>query len=132
MPAAAFAPEITALDPLGGNGQVEVMPAGELAHLRTADRTAVPGVWRFVDAAGKRVANFAVNLDPREGNLEPASAELTTQCFGPDAARLDAGLRVTRDLLQGRYGRELWRPLLVVVLILLAVESLLARGKILT
>lgn len=47
--------------------------------------------------------------------------------------RIDPVLQVAcvDQLLARRYGRELWRPFLVMVLVLLAVESLLGRGRLL-
>ena len=90
-----------------------------------------PGIYRFRDSTGKTLASFAVNLDPAEGDLRVAPADLQSRFFGRDAQRLDPDQTVTRELLAGRYGRELWRPFLVLVLVLLAVESLLGRGRIL-
>ncbi|MBK8230837.1 MAG: BatA domain-containing protein [Candidatus Eisenbacteria bacterium] len=127
----SFQGQVTCVDPTGGNSPVSIAPTDRTARLRS-ERTTLPGIYRFVDGAGKRVATFAVNLDGKEGNLAIASKELQTRVFGRGAQFLAAGQRITRELLEGRYGQELWRPLLIAVLILLVVESLLARGKLLT
>lgn len=127
---ASFQGPVTCLDPEGGRSVVQASPASPLSRLRS-ERTSLPGIYRFVDAGGQRVASFAVSLDPAEGDLTPAAPELATRLFGHGAQRLEVGQRITRDLLEGRYGRELWRPLLIAVLLLLAVESILARGRVL-
>ncbi len=131
LPLDSFQGPVTCLDPSGGRTPVDSSPSDRTARLRS-ERTSIPGIYRFVDASGKRLAAFAVNLDPKEGDLEVAPRELETRVFGRGAQVLAAGQKITRELLEGRYGRELWRPLLIAVLILLAVESILARGKILT
>lgn len=131
LPLESFQGQVTCVDPTGGNSPVSIAPTDRTARLRS-ERTALPGIYRFVDGTGKRVASFAVNLDGKEGDLAIASKELQTRVFGRGAQFLAAGQRITRELLEGRYGQELWRPLLIAVLILLVVESLLARGKILT
>lgn len=118
------------LDPLGGRSPVEALPVDSMVRLRST-AAAFPGIYRFVDDSGNVLASFAVNLDAREGDLTVASPELETRLFGPSAHRLEVSQTITRDLLEGRYGRELWRIFLMAVLVLLAVESLLGRGKLL-
>lgn len=130
LPEGTAASPVTCRDPLGGQSRVEEIPAGQMTRLRSQPAL-WPGIYRFVDATGKTAASFAVNLDPKEGNLATATPQLEARLFGRDAQRLDPGKAITRTLLQGRYGRELWRPLLVMVLILLAAESILGRGKLL-
>ncbi|MFN8549060.1 MAG: BatA domain-containing protein [Candidatus Eisenbacteria bacterium] len=131
LPLDQFTGQVTCLDQFGGRSDVAVTPADRTARLKSQPTT-IPGVYRFVDSSGKRLASFAVNLDPKEGDLAVASKDLEGKLFGRGAQVLAAGQRITRELLEGRYGRELWRPLLIAVLLLLVVESLLARGKILT
>lgn len=118
------------VDPSGTQTAVEASPLEQMVRLRSVP-AAWPGVYRFRDAAGRTLVSFAVNLDPGEGDLRVAPAELQSRFFGRDAKRLDPEQRVTRELLAGRYGRELWRPFLVMVLVLLVVESLLGRGRLL-
>lgn len=121
---------VSCVDPSGTQTVVEASPLEKMVRLRSVP-AAWPGVYRFRDAAGRTLASFAVNLDPGEGDLRVASVELQSRFFGRDAKRLDPEQRVTRELLAGRYGRELWRPFLVMVLVLLAVESWLGRGRLL-
>jgi hypothetical protein len=121
---------ISCVDPSGAQTAVEASPLEQMVRLRSVPAP-WPGVYRFRDAAGRTLASFAVNLDPAEGDLRVAAPELQARFFGRDAKRLDPERRVTRELLAGRYGRELWRPFLVMVLVLLVVESLLGRGRLL-
>lgn len=121
---------VSCVDPSGTQTAVEASPLEQMVRLRSVPAL-WPGVYRFRDAAGRALASFAVNLDPGEGDLRIAPPELQARFFGRDAKRLDPEQRVTRELLAGRYGRELWRPFLVMVLVLLAVESLLGRGRLL-
>jgi hypothetical protein len=117
-------------DPSGARSPVEQTPLDQMVRLRSQPAL-LPGIYRFLDPAGKVLTSFAVNLDPREGDLAVATPQVEARLFGRDAHRVESGKPITRDLLQGRYGRELWRPLLVMVLLLLAVESVLGRGKLL-
>jgi hypothetical protein len=121
---------VSCVDPSGTQTPVEATPLEQMVRLRSVPAP-WPGIYRFRDAAGRTLASFAVNLDPAEGDLRVATPELQSRFFGRDAKRLDPEQRVTRELLAGRYGRELWRPFLVMVLVLLAVESVLGRGRLL-
>jgi len=122
---------VVGVDPEGGRTPLDAAPVEEMVRLRS-EPTRLPGIYRFQDASGAVVASFAVNLDPAEGDLAPAEVSSIERLFGRGARYLELGQPVTRDLLQGRYGRELWRPLLMLVLGLLVVESLLSRGRLLS
>ncbi len=130
VPEGAFQGSLTALDSQGGRSAVEAIPVERMIRLRSQPAM-LPGIYRFQDGSGKVVASFAVNLDSKEGDLTVASPQSELRLLGRAARRLEPGATVTRELLQGRYGRELWRPILVLVLILLVVESVLGRGKLL-
>ncbi len=128
LPQGAVNPPVTCVDPLDGRTAVQTTPIDALTRLR-APATTLPGLHRFVDDSGRTVAAFAVNLDPTEGELSLASTDLRTRVFGRAAQQIAAGETITRDLLEGRYGRELWRWILGLVLLLLVAETLLARGR---
>lgn len=128
--AASVATPLYSVAPSGSRSAVAATPNEDRLRLRS-EPTTEAGIHRFVDESGREVSAFAVNVDPKEGDLQVAPKELLTRGFGHAAQILPVGERVTRELLEGRYGRELWRPILVLVLLLLAIESLLARGKIL-
>lgn len=130
LPESAVDGAVACVDPLGTQSPVEISPVERMLRLRSQP-AAWPGIYRFESAAGVTLARFAVNLDPAEGDLEVAPADAQSRLFGKEAKRIEPGQAITRDLLSGRYGRELWRYLLAAVLVLLAVESLVGRGRLL-
>ena len=120
-------------------GRMEVEPpagptlTAELRHhpgpAAVVDRAGTPGVYRF-RAGGRTVALGAVNVDPRESDLTQADRSEVTELLSPlPLTFIDAGARLEDEVLQARYGRELWRAFLYVALALLAVEMYLARPR---
>ena len=95
------------LDPAEDQTPVEESPMEHMVRLRSQPALQ-PGIYRFADAAGKSIASFAVNLDAKEGDLAVSTPEVEGRLFGREARRLEPGKQITRDLLAGRYGRELW------------------------
>ena len=87
----------------------------------------VPGVWEIV--ADERVADrFAVHVDPSEPDLTPVDdARISALFSGSPVHWLDSETPVDRAVAQYRYGRELWRHALGAGLLLLLVETLVAR-----
>lgn len=119
---------VSLLDPADGRTPVAAVPNEGVVRLRS-EPTTLPGIYSFASETGEVFGQLAVNLDGSEGNLAVSSTNERTRYFGRDAQQLAVGQTISRDLLEGRYGRELWRELLVLVLILLVVESLLGRGR---
>jgi hypothetical protein len=120
-------------------GRVEVeMPDGrmETAELRDGGGPAVvveditePGIYRFREA-GRTVALGSVNVDPAESDLTPASRDEVGEFLSPMPVMfVDAGVSLEDQVLQSRFGRELWRAFLYVALVLLALEMYLARPR---
>ncbi len=126
----SFRGPVVCVDPAGTQLPVEEIPVERMVRLRSAP-TVLPGIHRFVDSGDRVVASFAVNLDPAEGDLTPVERSVLRRIFGERARFLEPGRPVTRDLLAGAHGREIWRWLLVMVLGLLAVESVIGRGRLL-
>ncbi len=132
----AFAP-----DELGPGGAWFVDPLGERTAAERSEREGkvwlksgparVPGVYELVRDDGARLGTYGVNLDTRESDLALAPEGGLPGLFKPEAKLLKADGDLTRQLAEGRFGRELWPLLLMVVLGLLVVEGLLGRGKIL-
>ena len=88
-----------------------------------------PGIYAVETAQGAR--EFAVNLDPAESKTAPLAVETLEQygCrLAMNAARVEHDREVMRQMrnaeLEGR--QKLWRPLILVVLSLLIVETWLA------
>jgi len=92
----------------------------------------IAGIYQLVRADGVRLGLFAVNLDTRESDLRVAPEGVLPGLFKPAATVLKPGTRgITREVVEGRYGRELWPMLLAIVLGLMVAESLIGRGKVL-
>lgn len=79
-------------------------------------------------AGGQLRASFAVNPDPREGDLTPLPEPSLIAAFPAGRVRV---LRMGDDLAvrvrQARFGRELWPEFLLLALVLLVAESVLGR-----
>lgn len=86
-----------------------------------------PGFYEML--AGDRVlARRAVNLEPAESDLTPlARADLTALFPGDRVRILDAGEEIRNPVREARYGREFWRELVAVVMLLCVAEAWLAR-----
>ncbi len=76
------------------------------------------------------IVTEAVNLDVRESDLQSLDAEQLDFVFGSDAQRLAPEETLSRQVLEARYGRELWQLCLALAFGLLLAESLLGRGRI--
>jgi len=124
----AYQAPVAMVDPREERSFLEAVPLEGMERFRLESTTSA-GIYRLVDGSQTVLAQFAVNLDAREGDLSVAPDELIHRTFGRSAQILDVSQPITRDLLEGRYGRELWRLLLMIVLGLLVVESFLGRGK---
>lgn len=133
----------TAIEPgqLGGQDAFFVDPQGTRVAAERSDREGkvrlvspplrLPGIYQLVRADGERLGLYAANLDTRESDLRLAPEAWLPALFQPPATVLKPEGAITRTLIEGRYGRELWPILLMIVLGLLVAESLLGRGKIL-
>lgn len=129
-------------DEVGPGGAWFVDPVGERAAAERSERegkvwlrsgaTRLPGVYELVRDDGVRLGLYGVNLDARESDLGVAPAGALPGLFKPEAKVLKADGDLTRQLAEGRFGRELWPLLLMVVLGLLVVEGLLGRGRMLS
>lgn len=87
-----------------------------------------PGLYRVL--AGETLRrSFAVNPDPRESDLAPASEADLLAAFPAGRARVIApGADFARRVREARYGQELWPLFTLLALLLLAAESLIGRA----
>lgn len=108
---------------------VELRESGEGTTVVT-DPLPLPGIYTLAEESGEVLARAAVNLDTDESDLHPMSESQSEALFGNDVVRLEPDHAIDRSLLEARFGKELWRPLLILVFLLLIVESLLARGRV--
>ncbi len=111
--------------PAGIRLPVEIAQTERGALLRS-DPVAEPGFYHL----GAELPTFAVNVDTRESELATLSREDGELIFGSEAIWLAPDEEISRQVLQARYGRELWRLCLILAFLLLLGESLLARGRI--
>ena len=86
-----------------------------------------PGLYRVIQD-GRLRSVFAVNPDPRESDLAALAPSVVARIFPAGRARvLEAGADLARRVREARYGRELWREMVLLALLLLTAELLLAR-----
>lgn len=87
-----------------------------------------PGFYT-IQAGGRVLVRRAVNLDTRtESDLTPLSDEEILQAFAGERVQLiPVGASVGTPVREARYGREFWRELVVVVLLLMVTEAWLSR-----
>jgi hypothetical protein len=98
-------------------GARPVWPVGDLNE---------PGLWEIY--ANERLADrFAVHLPVTEVDLSPVVG-LEDHFEGANVYVVPEDAKVGDSVLETRMGRELWRSVLGVVLLLLAAEMLLARS----
>ena len=113
-------------DETGRDVPVRVETGGGAARAVSAplERT---GLYRAF-TGGQLRASFAVNPDPREGDLAPLPEASLVSAFPTGRVRV---LRMGDDLAlrvrQARFGRELWPEFLLLALLLLVAESVIGR-----
>lgn len=109
-----------------------VVPAA-VGHRRATigwPHTHAPGIYAF-SLDGATLALGAVNVDPKESDLTPASRrDIEEQLEGLDCAFIDPGVDIGGQVLAARRGRELWRVFVYVALALVALEMFLARPRV--
>jgi len=115
--------------PDGEERPVEMTRTASGALLR-AGAAETPGVYRFA-SAGRRLSDFAVNLDVRESDLSAARVQDVERLFGEKVGviSLRPEAKIERSLLEARHGKELWRPFLLAALALMILETILGRSK---
>jgi hypothetical protein len=106
-------------------------PSDSVARIdgtRTVRSTGNEGFYTFLDG-DSAVAVEAVNPPESESRLERlAGGELET-VLGADAVLVTASERWERSIFRTRQGPEMWWPLLIGALALLALESLMAASR---
>ena len=124
-------------------GMMLVDPAGEehLLSVREEDGrlliefedTHLPGIYKLVPAEQAPESRmgaqlFALNFDRREGDLEALPAESLQAVADEFGARIvRSGAEYAALDRVRRFGQEIWRPLLMAVLVLLFGEILLQQ-----
>lgn len=95
----------------------------------TTPELRVPGCYTLLDG-DRAVDIFAVNIDAAETEIERIeTGEIERRLPGRAITVLGPGDNLAEAVLTARYGREIWKILLWVVLGLLLLETLLARTR---
>jgi hypothetical protein len=112
--------------PGGGTAIAELGAGGGRASIDAAE---TPGVYRFL-VDGREAALGVVNVDPRESDLAALDPDdLGERVPGVAFRTLDASGSLEGEIVEARRGRELWRVLVYIALVLIAMEMLLARPR---
>jgi hypothetical protein len=87
-----------------------------------------PGLYKVLQD-GRLRSSFAVNPDPREGDLAAPSEAALLAAFPAGRAQIvHPGEGLARRVREARYGRELWAWFVILALALLVAESVLGRA----
>jgi len=124
LPRTENAAGITCVAP---DGTLLAVETAEPGLLRTAEAK-TPGLYRF-ERGGVPLGTVAVHVDPDEGRLAFADPGTIARTLGESAAVLSGGVPLPSRVLEARNGKEIWRELLLVALVLLIVETLVGRVR---
>jgi len=92
---------------------------------RRLEAPAAPGLAFLLDARGDTVGALAVNPDPRESDLRPASRDAVRAAFGPGTMMVPEGAVASRAFAAARRA-ELTTALLAAAIVLAAAELAVA------
>ncbi len=119
--------DLTCIGPDGVVLEVTTEPASRGLLVKSAPAPR-PGFYA-VRAADRTVLRRAVNLDTAaESDLTPVATGDLEKMFPGDRVKfLEPGTSIGTPVREARYGREFWRELVVVVILLVVTEGWLAR-----
>jgi hypothetical protein len=106
-----------------------IVPRPEKQAELTLTQAVTPGNYRLVADDGKWISSFSVNMPPEESQLTRVAPERIEELLGPGAILPVGHGTSLREALQGHWKQplELFPWLMIVVLLVLAVENLLAN-----
>lgn len=117
--------------PLPAEARQVVTPAGTRVPVSGSPsflETAHAGTYEILGADDRVLARMAVNPEPAEAGPPRLILASAAERLGPEVSIARTSREWTRSILPDRRGREVWWPLLLAALALLAMESLLAAG----
>lgn len=128
LPGRTAEEKVTVRDPGGGESPIQVTERdGEQAI--ELPRPELPGFYEIELGDRSAPLVLAVNVDPTESDVECLTGEAFGQALSGVDARLfdddDGGIAAA--IRESRVGRELWRELLILALVVLLVEAFLAH-----
>jgi hypothetical protein len=120
--------EIFHVTPSGLLSPVTPRDVGNRMQLRVEDPTEA-GVHMFISGRDT-LAVFAVNVDPAESDLAPATSEELEHFIAPGQLRIfQSDQTLARQVAEARVGREVWRLGVLGVIVLLGAELFVGRGR---
>ena len=128
LPSEPRFPTYTVQGPGLGSSDAVVTRADDQTQLLIT-KAVSPGNFRVYGNDGKPMAAFSLNIPPEESQLVPVAAEKIETLFGPNSIlSLDQKANL-HEALQGHWSQpvELLPWLMVLLLLLLAIENLLAN-----
>lgn len=92
-----------------------------------------PGIYKFYSNE-KLFDYISVNVDLRESDLAFAESDevvnkLSSVMPGADIIELEKNSNISEKISQARFGTELWKPFLIIVLLLALIEMWLAKSS---
>jgi hypothetical protein len=123
---AAEGRDFTVTTPSGRTAAVVAHYVGRMA-IATYEDTCEPGHYVF-RGLGRQLVR-AVNVDIREADLRPVDLGRLAKALGIEvAATIDAPEDVARSVRAARHGKELYKLVVALVLVLVTLELFLSRG----
>lgn len=119
--------DVVCLTPDGAELSVSQTVRAGRVEVRTRPAP-VPGVYRFL-IAGEPSREVAVHLDAREGRLRARPPEVIAASLGDHVRVLTPGAGAVTRVLEDRQGREIWRELVVLALLLAIAETVIGRVR---
>jgi hypothetical protein len=119
--------EIRCLRPDGSELPLRQTVRAGRVEVRT-DAAPEPGVYRFV-AADETIRRVAVHLDVSEGRLHYRDAGAIATSLGGGVRVLTSDEPLQARVLSERHGREIWRELLMIALLLMVLETAIGRAR---
>lgn len=114
-------------DPAGQTNAVTLSVAGDGRREARFDEPTVPGFYEVAFSAEAAPALLAVNVDAAEASVAPLAAEALAGALpGVTFRRFGGGDDLTAAVREIRTGKELWRALVLLALVVLLLESFLA------
>jgi hypothetical protein len=126
VPADFLGREVTVHTPQGETHSVEIVMQGAAAEFQFRETARMGGYLARGEGNPVLELRFAVQADPQESRVEEASPEALA-VLGGDKVELGSGDSLGEQVRSRRTAAEFWRPLLIAVLLIAAVESILSR-----
>ena len=127
LPSRTTADSVLVRDPKGGESSLQITERDGTQAIELA-RPEEPGFYEIAIDNSLTPLVFAVNVDPTESDVTCLTGEELRLAFtGVEARLFDDAENIAAAVRESRVGRELWRELLILALLVLALEAFLAH-----